>query len=37
MEFDCSVLCVEPIIAPVKKDKFAHQEQELPQTVYEME
>ena len=27
----------EPIIAPVKKHKFAHTEQELPTTTYEME
>ncbi len=27
----------EPIIAPVKKHKFAHTEQELPATTYEME
>ena len=27
----------EPIIAPVKKNKFSFQEQELPKTVYEIE
>ncbi len=27
----------EPIIAPVKKHKFAHSEKELPATTYEME
>ena len=27
----------EPIIAPVKKHKFAHTEQELPSTTYEVE
>ena len=27
----------EPIIAPVRKNKFQHVEQELPQTVYDAE
>ena len=30
-------LLTEPIIAPVKKHKFAHTEQELPTTTYKME
>lgn len=31
------MLLAEPIIAPVKKNKFLHLEKELPLTVYETE
>lgn len=33
----CLLLCLEPIIIPVKRKKFAMIEQDLPDTSYNME